>query len=177
MINKRISVKYIEYKRITNIKDYYNVSRDRWKNAVNCFNNKDYFAALYLAGYSIECLLKYVIIQKSFNGEDKQNNGLNLPEACKNDKKYKALSNPNHNISKLINLGNDTSIFVAPKESEFKSIIEWKSEWRYAINHNINSEDIAKVFLSEAIELSKQLKDNVNDLKISEFKMIDKDVS
>lgn len=60
------TVTYIQKDDIRDLRAYHMVSHDRWQNAVNCFYHADYLASLYLAGYSVECILKYVIIKKLF---------------------------------------------------------------------------------------------------------------
>lgn len=64
---KEINVEYISMNCIRDITDYYICGHDRWANAMNCYVNGDYLAAVYLGGYSAECLLKYVILDSQYS--------------------------------------------------------------------------------------------------------------
>jgi len=150
-----------------NTKDYYKVSYDRWDNAVNCFKNKDFFVSLYLAGYSVECILKYVILETLFAEEVTKPNGLNLVKTAPRSSDYYPLQT--HDLAGLMHLGNQRNVFVLPKESDFKEVIKWSSEWRYATEHNINNR-IAEDFLLSLVDISKQLKSSLQGkIKIKEF--------
>lgn len=52
---------------------YRNAGYDRWDDAIACYSQEKYLAATYLAGYSIECLLKYVLLKNRFYGQPKIN--------------------------------------------------------------------------------------------------------
>ncbi|MFE5430626.1 hypothetical protein [Peribacillus simplex] len=149
------NVNFIKKNRITDVKDYHTVSHERWKNAVNCYKNDDYLAALYLAGYSVECILKYAIFANSFSTI--RIIDINSLKRYRVDgREFKALGT--HQIAELINLGNSKNVFKTPKEADYKDdVILWKAEWRYATNHNIDKQR-ALIFLNSAVKLSEQLK-------------------
>ncbi len=167
MSKTEILVDYINHHRIKNIKDYFTVCYARWDNAVNSFRSGDYFTAIYLSGYCIECILKYVILKELYSKEASKPNGLDITKIPKiyKENEFK------HNLAGLIKIGNEKKIFDVPKESDFKELIKWKSEWRYAKSHNIDSEDIAKEFLDSVVEFSIQLKAN-SKIKVNQFKKI-----
>ncbi|MEH6917358.1 hypothetical protein V7Y60_25095 [Priestia megaterium] len=160
-------VKYIEKNCIRDIEYYKKVSLQRWDNVLKAYEHGEYFTALYIGGYCVECILKYVIL-KSLFGEQKN---LELHKVKKTDwSKKKAIEIIfKHNIDKLMTLGNELRIFKVPKEVDFQDIIEWKSEWRYAIDHSIDKV-LAKEFLESVILMSKQLyKEVKSDIKLKPF--------
>jgi hypothetical protein len=165
-----INVQYIKKNDENDIKYFYNVSYERWNNAIKCFNNGDYFIALYLAGYSVECILKYAIWETLFPDKSITRRDLCIKDLKAIDAKFEKLNS--HDLAGLIELGNNKDVFIAPTKSDFKEVIKWTSEWRYAKVHNIHTKEVAKEFLESVVELSSQLKDNIprrTKLKVFKF--------
>lgn len=168
-----IKIRYIEKKDIRNIKDYHTVSHDRWNDALLCYQKENYFASVYLAGYCAECILKYAIVQTLFSQKLAEENLLNISKICKENREYKSLKD--HKINQLIKLGASENVFKGIKDQDFKDIIAWSSEWRYAITHNI-SEDLAGSFLKSVARLSDSLeKEMSGNIKIRAFNYIEKE--
>ena len=173
-MNKNVfsGIKYICMNQISDIHAYHQVSHARWDDAIACYRNKNYFGAIYLAGYSAECMLKYAILQTLYAGK----NDINLKELASQDKKFVPLKD--HKLGKLIDLGNDNftelfnkSIFDVPKRYDFLDVIEWTSEWRYSTDSVLEMH--AESFLNSVRELIKQLKDNTDrKLNIKELKEV-----
>jgi HEPN domain-containing protein len=158
-----VDVEYITKNCIRNIRDYHKVSHDRWNNAMTCYMNEDYYTALYIAGYSVECILKYVLLGSLFS----EHKTLSIRQVAKNGRKCL----DSHHLRNLMRLGNEEKIFSVPKDSDYQLVIEWDPQWRYAIKHNINKE-VAEEYLRSVVTLSEQLKkEMVGKIKIKEFKL------
>ncbi|HGA0700393.1 TPA: hypothetical protein ACIQN5_001300 [Bacillus cereus] len=163
-------ITYIEKNCIRDIEDYKKVSINRWDNVLKAYEQREYFTALYIGGYCVECILKYVILKDLF-GEQKN---LELHKVRKEDASKKKVIDVifKHHIDKLMILGNELRIFKVPKDVDFQDIIEWKSEWRYAIDCFVD-QTLAKEFLESIILMSEQLhKELKGNIKLKPFKSL-----
>lgn len=154
MSTNSLSIRYIEKNCIRNARDYYNVSHDRWKNAISSYSAGDLFAAIYLAGYSVECILKYVILATLDEALLQGQSTISIKQLMRHDSCYGVLKT--HDISGLMELGNQTNIFKVPKESDFLELIKWTAEWRYCISNNVDAQNAIN-FLKSVELLSQQL--------------------
>lgn len=170
MARKKIEVSYIMKNQVADINYFYHVSYNRWNNAVNCFKNGDYFSAVYLAGYSVECILKYAIWESLYPNGAIAKGKVSITDLENEDSRYKVLWT--HQLPRIIEFGNSKNVFKAPVKSDFSELMKWTSEWRYAKVHNITDRDMAKEFLDDIVELSQQLKDNTpRHTKIKVFQL------
>jgi hypothetical protein len=166
-----VDVEFIERNCIRNIRDFHKVSHDRWNNAMTCYMNKDYYTALYIAGYSVECILKYVLMESLFSGSTSLSIAQEVKKESIKEMKKKLGYLNTHHLSNLIKLGNEEKIFSVPKESDYQLVVKWEHHWRYAIKHNIDKE-IAEEYLRSVVALSEELKkEMVGKIKIQEFKL------
>lgn len=165
-----LEVKYIEKNCIRNLRDYYKVSHERWKNANSLYSAGDYLASIYLAGYSVECILKYVLLETLDATLHQTEKTFSIGKLIKKEGCYEVLKT--HNLKGLIQLGNEKNVFKVPKESDFKELVKWTSEWRYSISDNTNDNN-AKVFLQSVELLSQQLVTEFEGkIKLKEFKLV-----
>jgi len=149
-----LDITYIEKNCIRNKRDYYIVSHDRWKNAINSFLNEDYFASIYLAGYSAECILKYVILETLDDALLQGEKTISIRKLIRQNDCYGVLKS--HDLKGLMELGNETNVFKVPKESDFVELVKWTAEWRYSITSNADAQNTMN-FLQSVELLSQQL--------------------
>lgn len=152
-------ITYIEKNCIRKIEDFYTVSVKRWDSVLRAYKYGDFFTALYIGGYCVECMLKYVILKDQFDGKT----NLNLKQEREADHSKRKACNliSSHNIASMMTFGNEENIFKTPKEAEHKIVGEWKVDWRYATKCDISKEQ-AKLFLESIILMSEQLEGELN---------------
>lgn len=150
-----INVIYIEKNCIKDFKHFYKVSHERWNNAVNCYKSGDYLAAVYLAGYSVENILKYILLKSLFEDILNADKCFNIGQLIKSDNFYEPLKT--HKLSKLLEIGHQTNTFKIPKDSDFQEVMKWTSEWRYAFEYNLDDQK-TKAFLESVKQINQQLK-------------------
>ena len=165
-----LNVIYIEKNCIRDFKDFYRVSQNQWKSAVTSYSSGDYLTAVYLAGYSVECLLKYVILESLYIGELIAQCSFSIGQLIRTDRFFEPLSK--HKLNKLLEIGNQKNVFKVPKESDFVEIMSWTSEWRYATQHNL-TDKTALEFLQSVENFTVQLKNELEGkLRIKNFSLV-----
>lgn len=158
------SIPFIDKKVGEPITSFLNISYERWNDAIVCYRTGNYLAAVYLAGYSVECILKYIILQYKFPHLDQ----VVLNDIAKADMKKVA----SHYLDSLLDIGNRESIFKVPTKIDYPDIIKWSSEWRYSYYQL--DKNSAEYFLKSVISLIRALKDNIsnNSIRIRELSPI-----
>jgi hypothetical protein len=166
-------------------KDYLTAGMDRWKDAINLFERERYLGACYVAGYTGECILKYVIMKyknildynsvKSLLSIDKKafreeiNNGRSvrwldyefrtIDEFNDTVGKFGALKD--HKMERLIDLAIKTTALKRTTMTMFKRsasyCLQWSEEWRYG-----------KPFLLDCAFIS-QINEEITKEKAQEF--------
>lgn len=153
-------ISYIHKNEPAMIATFKNVSYDRWDDAVACYQKERYLAAVYLAGYCIECLLKYVILEERFSDRSP----LILKEYA--NPPLKPLGT--HYISRLIEICNGgkdgLQSFKAPTSSDLAELEQWSEQWRYSCT--VLPKDAADLFLHTVRRIVEQIKDNMTNNRI-----------
>lgn len=152
------SISYINKSNVEKIVAFRDVSYKRWADAVASYQNGRYLAAVYLAGYSLECILKYTILESKFPRR-KNFSFTQVTEELNDD--LKAFKEA-HRLDLLIDTGNHHKIFQRPtnKESYVNVLTRWKSEWRYSEEEISPAQ--AKYFLNLVREFVQRLIENTN---------------
>lgn len=155
------TIPYIDKKKEASIESFLNISYDRWNDAVVCYKKGNYIAAVYLAGYSVECLLKYIILKCKYSDTDP----VILNDIARGDMKKVA----SHYLDALLDIGNRELLFKVPTKNDYPEIIQWTSEWRYS--HFRLDEECAEYFLDQIICLISSIKANISNgnIRIREF--------